>query len=225
MIKAQFVERRNRFMALVRLESGETVAAHVPNSGRLRELFRPGREIYLEEKPEPHRVTKYDLALVEYNGNLVSVDARVPNRVVADAVENRELPEFSGYRVVRQEVKYGASRLDMLLENKNGLRFYVEVKSVTLVKDGIAMFPDAPTVRGARHMAELAGAVAKGYRGAAVFLIQREDARAFTPNDTTDPNFGEALREAAGMGVEIYAFLCNVSVMGVRITRPIPVWL
>lgn len=224
MIKAKFIERINRFTALVELNR-ETVSAHVANSGRLRELFVPGAEIYLTEIEGAHRATRYDLSLVKYKGKLVSVDARIPNKVVADAVNNRELNEFAGYRVFRREVKFGDSRLDLLLHNESGEKFFVEVKSSTLVIDGNARFPDAPTERGARHVSELIRARAEGNRAAVVFLIQREDPLSFTPNDSTDPEFGEKLREAYKKGVEIYAFKCRVSCNGINIIKAVPVIL
>lgn len=224
MIKAKFIERKNRFTALVELD-GEAVPAHVANSGRLRELFVPGAEVYLTEVEGAHRATRFDLSLVKYKGRLVSVDARIPNKVVADAIDNRELKEFEGYRVLKREVKFGDSRLDILLHNELGDKCFVEIKSVTLVVDGNARFPDAPTERGARHVSELVRAKAEGCRAAVVFLIQREDAVSFTPNDSTDHEFGEALREAYKKGVEIYAFICRVSCDGIDIIRDVPVML
>lgn len=224
MIKAKFIERKNRFTAIVELD-GETVPAHVANSGRLRELFVHGAEVYLTEIEGSHRATRYDVSLVKYKGRLVSVDARVPNKVVADAVDNRELNEFAGYRVFKREVKFGDSRLDLLLQNELGEEFFVEVKSSTLVIDGNARFPDAPTERGARHVSELVRATEEGYRAAVVFLIQRDDALSFTPNDSTDPEFGEILREAYKKGVEVYAFICRVSCEGISIIKGVPVIL
>ena len=222
MIKARFRTRKNRFTAVVDL-AGEDVLAHVANSGRLKELFQPGAEVYLIDKRLPHRTTAYDLALVKYDGVLVSVDARVPNRVVRDAINKGLLPEFSGFRVVRSEIPFGRSRLDLLLENKDAKRVLVEVKSVTLVNDGTARFPDAPTERGARHLGELVLAVQEGYRSAIVFLIQREDAVSFSPNDMTDPAFGQALRGAVRAGVEVYAYICRVTLEDVQITGSLPV--
>lgn len=224
MIKAKFIERKNRFIAMVEVD-GEVVAAHVANSGRLRELFTPGREVYLAEQEGEHRATRFDLALVKYGGHYVSVDARVPNGVVADAVNRGILPEFEDYRVVKREVRYGASRLDMLTEDAGGNRLYIEVKSVTLVRDGVARFPDAPTGRGARHLEELARAVQEGYRAAVVFLVQRDDARQFSPNDETDPVFSNTLRCLTATGVEAYAYICRVTPQEIGIIGSIPVVL
>ncbi len=224
MLKARFLERENRFTALVELD-GKQVKAHVANSGRLRELFRPGNEVYLIKRDGSHRATKYDLVLVRYEDQLVSVDARVPNKVVADAVAAGQLADFSQFTVARREVRYGNSRLDLLLEDERNNKCFVEVKSVTLVENGTAMFPDAPTLRGARHLEELAAAVGEGYHAAVIFLIQRDDALVFTPNDRTDPDFGQKLRAAAGKGVGVYAYRCRVTPELIVITEKVPVKL
>lgn len=221
MIKAKFIERKNRFSALVEID-GEVVSAHVANSGRLRELLYPGAEVYLEDKRGLQRITPYDLSLVKFKGRFVSVDARVPNKVVAEAVNSGQLEEFNGYLVAKSEVKYGDSRLDLLLHNQQGQKCYVEIKSVTLVVDGEARFPDAPTERGARHINELVRAYSEGNCAAVVFLIQRDDAVSFSPNDVTDPAFGEALRKAVRQGVEAYAYVCRVEPGEIKIIRRIP---
>jgi len=224
MIKAKLLQRLNRFTALVELD-GEAVKAHVANSGRLTELFQPGCEVYLVRQEGEKRVTASDLSLVKYNGMLVSVDARLPNSDVAGAVNNGELPEFAGYMVQKREVKFGRSRLDMVLENEYKHRCYIEVKSVTLVNEGTARFPDAPTERGNRHLEELAAVVEAGNRAAAIFLIQREDAKSFSPNDATDPVFGRTLRQVTAAGVEAYAYICKIAAREIRIIGSVPVVL
>jgi sugar fermentation stimulation protein A len=163
--------------------------------------------------------------VVNYNGQLVSVDARVPNKVVAAAISAGQLADFSQFTVARSEVRYGNSRLDLLLEDQRSNRCFVEVKSVTLVENGTAMFPDAPTQRGARHLEELTAAVREGYQAAIIFLIQRGDAILFTPNDRTDPDFGQKLRAAAGNGVGVYAYRCRVTPEMIVITEKVPVKL
>lgn len=224
MIKAIFIQRKNRFCASVEV-AGEIKEAHVANSGRLKELLKPGKVVYLVEKNEPHRSTKYDLELVEHNNRLVSVDARIPNTVVSEAINDGQLIEFSGYTVARREIKYGDSRLDILLANSQMNKFYVEVKSATLVENNVARFPDAPTERGARHLEELLRAVKEGHRAAVVFLIQRDDAEAFSPNDMTDPKFGLILRKVVDAGVEAYAFKCEITLDEVKIIGSLPVRL
>jgi sugar fermentation stimulation protein A len=223
LIEGTFIRRDNRFRATVEVR-GQPVWAHVPNSGRLEELFVPGRPVLLRKIDLPHRKTKYDLTLVELDQGLVSVDARLPNKLVHEAIAANQLPEFTGYQAVHREVAYGASRLDFMLEGGKR-RCFVEVKSVTLVCAGVALFPDAPTLRGRRHVGELAQAILEGKRAAVVFVVQREDAVSFAPNDAADPAFGQTLREAARTGLEVYAYLCRVSWDKVALDRPIPVTL
>ena len=221
---ATFIERLNRF--LVRAKMGEReVLAFLADPGRLKELLQPGAEIYLTPRAGPDRRTTFDVVLVRYDSVLVSVDSRLPNRIFALAVETGELPEFTGYSIVRPEVRVGGSRLDFLLEGEEQLPCYVEVKSVTLVVEGEARFPDAPTARGARHLEELAKLKAQGCRAAVVFLIQREDALRFAPNEDTDPHFAASLRRVVTQGVEIVAYRCRVDLKTVRIMGPVEVTL
>ena len=225
LLEGTFVARENRFRARVRL-GGKAVAAHVPNSGRLRELLCPDQPVLLAEAASPHRLTDYDLVMVSLPDTLVSIDARLPNKLFDEAVADGALREFEGYSVVRREVTYGNSRLDFLLEADGDSRScLVEVKSVTLVQEGIGRFPDAVTERGARHLDELRRASLGGKRTAVVFVIQRGDAQAFAPHDESDPRFGEVLREAALDGVGIHAYACAVNRREIRVSDSLPVLL
>jgi len=223
LLEGAFLRRENRFLATVLLD-GHEVKAHVPNSGRLHELFEPGRPVLLAHRPGGHRRTEYDLLMVRLDGVLVSVDSRLPNRLFAEAVLSGALSAFSTYAELKPEVQLGRSRIDILLTGKPG-KCWVEAKSVTLVENGTAMFPDAVTVRGRRHVEELAAAVAKGDRAAIVFVVQRDDAVRFRPHDDSDPEFGEALRRAFEAGVEVHAYTCIVSERRIDIAREIPVVL
>ena len=221
LIAGRFVRRDNRFRVTVQLDRGP-VAAHLPNSGRLAELLTPGRACWLAEFDSPHRKTSYDLVLVEYAGVLVSVDARLPNTLVAETLAAGGLEPFRRYDRFDREVRLGDSRLDFCLSGPAGL-CWVEVKSVTLVEEGVARFPDAPTTRGARHLRELTAAVGQGEGAAVVFVIQRPDARCFAPHLRADAAFGAALREASSAGVGVYAWTCAVSERSVVMDRRIPV--
>ncbi|MFQ5874609.1 MAG: DNA/RNA nuclease SfsA [Dehalococcoidia bacterium] len=223
LIKASFVERVNRFAAVVRLERSE-VLAHVPNSGRLKELFTPGRTVYLAPRNAPHRKAQYDQCLVAVDQVLVSCDARLPNPVVAEAIRSGCLSHFRGYHTVEREVTFGESRLDMRLSGQDGCCF-VETKSITLVVNDTGLFPDAPTSRGIKHLRSLARAVEEGHRAAAIFVVQREDAARFAPNDDADSHFASVLREVAGRGVEVYAYRCRVSLTEVVLLQELPVLL
>jgi sugar fermentation stimulation protein A len=224
LIVARFVARDNRFRVTVEV-AGSDVWAHLPNSGRLEELLVPGYRVVLVERPGSHRKTSYDLSLVEMEGRWVSVDARLPNDLVEEALRAGQLEPLAGYPVIRREVVHGRSRFDFLLEAEDKPPCLVEVKSITLVVDGLGCFPDAVTARGQRHVLELAEAVEAGYRTAALFCVQRDDATGMRPHDESDPGFGRALRDAARRGVEVYAYACRVEPGWVEIDCRLPVHL
>ena len=225
LVEGRFLERLNRFAALVEV-AGQEVLCHVANSGRMRELLVPGYRVLLKPRSGKYRKTQFDLALVdlgsELGSGMCSADARLPNALVAEALDLGSLPQFRGYPQVRREVTFGESRLDLMLEGPTG-RCYIETKSVTLVVDGVGLFPDAPTIRGAKHMRSLAQAVAAGHRAAAVFVVQRDDATAFATNDTADPVFGAAFREALAAGVEAFAYSCRVSERAIDLSCRLPI--
>ena len=223
--QAHFLERPNRFIAHVELE-GETVVCHVKNTGRCRELLVRGATVYLERGTNPARRTAWDLIAVEKGHRLINMDAQAPNRILGEALrQGFQLPGMTEpVRILQGEKTYGDSRLDFCLERPEGLHL-VEVKGVTLEREGHCLFPDAPTERGVRHLHELMRAVEEGHRATAFFVIQMADVLDFAPNDTTHPAFGEALREAARRGVEIAAYTCRVTPETVTLDAPVPVRL
>jgi len=224
LVEGRFVARHNRFLVTVEV-AGSEVSAHLPNSGRLLELLVPGRHTVLVERPAAERKTRYDLSLVEHKGRWVSVDARLPNHLVEEALQAGRLDALAGYLALHREVTFGRSRFDFLLESPQRPPCLVEVKSITLVLEGLGCFPDAVTARGRRHLNELAQAAAEGYRAAVLFCVQRDDARGMRPHDESDPAFGQALRDAVAQGVEAYAFACRVEPEEVAITQRLPVHL
>ena len=216
-IKAVFLRRPNRFIAYCLLD-GKEVICHVKNTGRCRELLLPGACVYLCRAAEGSlRKTEYDLIVVEKDGRLINMDSQAPNAAAAEFLKSR-------YDTVRAEVTYGNSRVAFLVQ-RDGQKTFVEVKGVTLERDGAVYFPDAPTERGVKHIRELIQAVKEGYKAAILFVIQMEGVRYFAPNDTTDPAFGEALREAAANGVEILAYACHVEPDSMTITDPVEIRL
>ncbi len=223
---ARFVRRENRFRAIVERD-GQLLAAHVPNSGRLGELFTPGAAVWVAMASEGGaRKTACHLALVEYAGTLVSVDARLPNRLVAEALAAGRLAPLAGYSQIQPEVRVGASRLDFLLNDgphSDQPRCWLEVKSVTLVEEGVALFPDAPTARGVKHLEELAALRRAGERVAVGFVVQRSDAVRFTPHPTADPAFAATLRQVHGEGVEVYAWRCAVDHNTIELTDQVAI--
>jgi sugar fermentation stimulation protein A len=189
------------------------------------ELLKPNSELAINlNQASARRKTLYDVLAVRTGGCWVSIDSRVPNKLVAEALEDNRLEEFQPYSRVKAEIQFGMSRFDFLLEAPS-YSCLLEVKSCTLVNDGLAIFPDAPTVRGSKHMRDLIVAKAGGYRACVMFVIQREDAILFTPNKQTDPEFCSALREAWESGVEVYARRCRFTNFDLTLDGNVPVRL
>lgn len=194
----------------------------MPDPGRLRELLVPGRPVWLRPAPAGARRTRYSLVLTQEGGRWVSLDTSVPNRIVLAALLRGDIPEFARYREVHPEYRFGGSRLDFLLTGLPG-RCLLEVKSVTLVVNGLGLFPDAVSERASRHLRELARAVGEGYRAVALFVVQRDDATAVAANAATDPLFAETLAAVVRSGVEALAMLCRVTPDGTSLGTSIPV--
>ncbi len=225
-VKAEFISRPNRFTAIVRLDSTEEIV-HVKNTGRCRELLIPGVTVYLAKAENPLRKTRYDLIAVEKMRSgreplLINMDSQIPNHAAEEWI--RSSPALPPEAVIRREVTYRNSRFDFMIED-NGRKICLEVKGVTLENDGIAMFPDAPTLRGVKHLQELTIAVAEGLEAWVLFVVQMQDITLFRPNNLMHPEFGEALRQAAAAGVKIMAYGCTVSPDEIKITYPVPVEL
>jgi len=200
----------------------DPVHAHLPDPGRLRELLQPGVRVWLEPKTGAQRKTRFQIWLVEKDRTLVSLNTRLPNLLVQEALVQGSLPEFSQYTAWKQEQSIGASRLDFFLECA-GESCWLEVKSVTLVEDGLGLFPDAPTERGRRHLSELTKIRQSGARAVAFFVVQRQDAHSVAANCRTDPKFAEALQTAHRCGVELIAYNCTVTSTFAALNRQVPV--
>lgn len=213
-IKGSFVKRLNRFEGIVRIDGIERLV-HIPNTGRCRELLTHEAQVILEVKNNPKRKTPYELIMVYKGETLISIDSQAPNRIVEEAVRLGKIDELEGYSYIKREAVYGNSRFDLLLKKAESSSekdsCYVEVKGVTLEVNGAAMFPDAPTERGAKHVNELIEARKNGYRAAIIFLIQLEAVNVFSPNRVMDEGFAEALGKAHGNGVEVFAYNCKVT--------------
>ena len=222
--KAKFIERPNRFIAIVEYD-GKRFVAHLASSGRMRELLRPENPVYIASAPDTtNRKTALDLALVEIDGVLVSVNSRLPNRLLPEAIKDARLPEFGAYKNIRHEVQLYESRIDLMLSGTQGA-MYIETKSVDLVMDRTALFPDAPTERGRKHLVALMKAIDDGHRTAVAFVVQRPDADRFSPHEGSDPAFADTLRQALKHGVQVFAYRCDVTVTGIVISDRIPVIL
>lgn len=208
--EGRLLRRYKRFLADVELPGGEVVVAHCPNTGSLLGCQPAGARAILRDSQNAARKLRYTLQTVEVDGAWVNVDTGLPNAVVHEAVLSGAIPQLAGYDEARREVRYGEnSRADLCL-TRGDERCWVEVKSTTLARDGVALFPDAVTARGLKHLRELTAAVAAGDRAVQLFLVGRADVEMFRPADDIDPAYGAGLREAAAGGVEVLAFATRV---------------
>jgi sugar fermentation stimulation protein A len=213
-----FLERPNRFVAYVDID-GKTEKCHVKNTGRCKEILVPGAVLVLEG-PFAERGTRYDVVAAYKDDVLVNIDSQMPNRVAFESVDEILGPVDS----VRREFSYGNSRID-LFATKGGRNILMEVKGVTLERDGVAMFPDAPTERGLKHVRELMSSIDDGFEPYVLFLIQMSGAICFAPNYETHCEFGKALEKASDAGVRIIAYDCDVSEDSMTLGRPVDVRL
>lgn len=226
-VPARFLARPNRFIAVVEVEGG-AVTVHVKNTGRCKELLVEGATVYLAASDNPARKTPYDLIAVEKrraDGQtvLINMDSQAPNAIAAEWLPVSGL--FSRQATIRREVAYGASRFDFCIENADGEggTAYLEVKGCTLERDGLALFPDAPTERGVKHLRELTALAKQGVSAYVLFIIQMKGISVFRPNDATHMAFGDALREAQAAGVHVLAVDCLVTPETVTADGSIPV--
>ncbi|MBE6856885.1 MAG: DNA/RNA nuclease SfsA [Ruminococcus sp.] len=224
--EGRFISRPNRFIAKVEID-GKEETVHVKNTGRCKELLVTGCRVYLEKSGNPARKTAYDLVAVEKRTEsgetlLINMDSQIPNYVAEEWLKISGM--FSENAVIRREVTYGNSRFDVYVKDGNR-RAFIEVKGVTLEYDGTAMFPDAPTQRGVKHIRELMKCTEEGYEAYILFVIQMERVNEFRPNDATDKEFGKALREAEKAGVKILAQSCVITADSIEIKTPVKVIL
>jgi len=220
MVPGVFIKRPNRFIAHIMIDGKEEIC-HVKNTGRCRELLPEGALVYCQRASNPERKTKYDLITVKKGSRLINMDSQAPNIAAGEWLKSGGLGKISE---LKPETTHGISRFDFSFV-KDGKKCFLEVKGVTLEKDGICAFPDAPTERGAKHLRELAQAVKDGYGGYVLFVIQMADVKYLHPNDGTDPAFGKALREAAAAGVQVLAMDCRVTEDTMVMQNPVEVKL
>ena len=225
-VPALFLNRPNRFVAHCLLD-GREETVHVKNTGRCKELLLPGEStVYLEESENPKRKTRYSLVAVQKGGLLINMDSQAPNRVVGEALRagTLTLPGMGPVTFVKPESSFGHSRFDFYVE-AGEQKGYIEVKGVTLEEGGRAYFPDAPTIRGLRHVEELILAKKEGYHAFLILLVQFCPVCSVSPNDHTQPAFGDALAKAQRAGVELCGFDCLVTPESITLGQPVPVEL
>ena len=225
LIRGTLVQRYQRFLADVRLPSGEIVTAHCTNTGSMMGCKEPGSVVYISRSDKKGRRLLYTWEIIEVGRTWVGINTMHPNRLVAEAIASGTIPELQGYDNVRREVvTRQGTRLDLCLEGSNGFCF-VEVKNVTLAVDGAAAFPDAVSERGTKHLKELIWLRRKGHRGAVVFVIQRTDCRIFRPADEIDSEYGRWLRRAIKAGVEALPYVAYVTPKEIVLTERLPIRL
>ncbi|NLM03651.1 MAG: DNA/RNA nuclease SfsA [Clostridiales bacterium] len=223
-VEGIFLKRPNRFIAHVLINDKEEIV-HVKNTGRCRELLIPGAKVILEDcSHNLNRKTKYSLIAVWKDNMLVNMDSQVPNYVVFHGMEKGLIKGFENVDNIKREVSFKNSRFDIYFED-SGKKGFMEVKGVTLENHGIAMFPDAPTVRGARHVLEMIEAVEEGYKGCIFFLIQMKGPKIFKLNWKMDKDFSQAVKLASEKGVDILAYDSIVTENNIYINQQIPVQL
>jgi sugar fermentation stimulation protein A len=219
------IRRYKRFLADVELPDGSIVTAHTPNTGSMKGLCDPGLRVWLRDTGNGNRKYPLSWELVEAGTEvLVGINTIMANSLVCEAIEGGLIGELQGYTSIRKEVRYGKeqSRIDLLLEGSSG-GCYVEVKNVTLAEDGVALFPDAVTARGVKHLRELAHVAAEGHRAVIFFCVQRGDVQRVHPADGIDPLYGETLRQVVRQGVEALAYAARVTLDGIELVDRLPV--
>ena len=207
-----FIKRYKRFLTDVELEDGSVLTAHCPNTGSMKGCLEAGARVALRDSEDPKRKLSHTFQTIEVGGTWVNVDTGLPNALAFEAVQAGKIEPLLGYANAKREVKYGKnSRIDLLLEDPELGRAYVEVKNTTLAEGELARFPDAVTSRGLKHLNELADVVAAGDRGVMLYCVSRADVKAFSPADDIDPAYSKRLREVAEAGVELLAYSTMVT--------------
>lgn len=221
-IRAEFLYRKNRFISYCK-KGSKTLEVYVPNTGRCKELLIEGVTVYLTYNDNPNRKTSYTLIGVMKDDRLINIDSQAPNQVVEEALLKNKIDLGFKYNKIKREYTHGDSRFDFYLEGE-GQKALMEVKGVTLEKDGIVAFPDAPTKRGLKHVKGLDNSK-ENYLTFVLFVIQMEDAKFFTPNYLTDPGFARGLKEASENGVKVLAYDSIVTKNSIELNKEVPVIL
>lgn len=226
LIEARFIKRYKRFLVDATLPDGTLVTAHCANTGSMKGLLTEGNTVWLRHHNDTKRKLPYSLELIDAGTSLVGVNTALPNHMVQQSLQRGEIPQLSAYKNIRPEVKYGTnSRIDLLLQQNNLPDCYVEIKNTTLREDDAAVFPDAVTTRGQKHLDELVAMVQQGHRAVMFYLVQRSDCRFFRPGDDIDPAYGTKLRHAVQAGVDVLCYACDVTPQGITLHQQLEVRL
>ncbi len=220
-LKGCFLARRNRFLVAVKVKNRPTLA-HLPNPGRMKELLHRGASLVLVRKEGRNRKTRYEVLGIVKGREKILLDTRLSNDIAEEAIRMGRISPLRGYSLVRREFTWVNSRFDFLL-SRRGSKCIVEVKASTLLRGSVALFPDAPTARGRKHLMTLTRAKHIGYRTCVLFMVHRIGATSFAPNANTDPRFSQAFWVTRAAGVEAYAYECRWERRSIRVARRIPI--
>lgn len=224
LIHGKLQKRYKRFLADIRLDDGQVVTAHCTNSGSMKTCLEEDAEVYLSPVDDPKRKTRFTWEMIKINNKWIGINTNHPNLLAYEAIKEGKIRELQGYTQVKREVKFEDSRFDVMASNDNETCF-IEVKNVTMKQDNAALFPDAVTTRGRKHLHTLMRVKAKGMRAVMLYIIQRMDVDAFGPAETIDPDYAMTLREAVNAGVEIIAMQAEVKPHGIELVKQLPVIL
>ncbi|MGC9353571.1 MAG: DNA/RNA nuclease SfsA [Mariniphaga sp.] len=222
LIHGTLMKRYKRFLADVKLDNGEEITAHCTNPGSMKSCLENGAEVYLSPVNDPKRKTRFTWEMIKINGDWVGINTGNPNKLAFEAISKGEIPGLDNYTIVRREVKFGDSRFDVFAENENE-QCFVEVKNVTLKEGKYALFPDAVTTRGQKHLKTLLEVKKQGMRAVMLYIVQRSDVEIFAPAKEIDPDYAKALKDAVSEGVEVIAMQAKVTPEKIELVKKLPV--
>lgn len=221
LIHGTLIKRYKRFLADIELDTGEVVVAHCTNSGSMKSCLENGAEVYLTPVDDPKRKTKFTWEMIKINGDWVGINTGNPNKLAFEAISAGQIPGLEEYTTVRREVKFGDSRFDVFAENKQE-KCFVEVKNVSMKQNDYALFPDAITTRGQKHLKTLIEVKKQGMRAVMLYIIQRSDVEIFAPAKEIDPEYAALLKEAFAAGVEIFPMQAKVTPHNITLAKKLP---
>lgn len=222
LVHGTLIRRYKRFLADVKLDDGTTVVAHCTNSGTMKSCLENGAEVYLTPVNDPKRRTKFTWEMIKINNDWVGINTGNPNKIAFEEIYNDGIPGLTGYTKVLREVKFEDSRFDIYAENDYG-QCFVEVKNVTLKEGKYALFPDAVTIRGQKHLKTLMDVKRVGMRAVMLYIVQRSDVEVFAPARDIDPDYADALKNALESGVEIIVMQAQVTPHSIKLVKQLPV--
>ena len=221
LVHGKLIKRYKRFLADIQLDNGEIVVAHCTNSGTMKSCLEEGAEVFLTPVNDPKRKTRFTWEMIRINNGWVGINTSNPNLLAYEAILYGEIPGLKGYTHVQREVKFGDSRFDIFARNDHE-KCFVEVKNVSLKEGRFALFPDAVTTRGQKHLRTLTEVKAQGMRAVMLYIVQRTDVEVFAPAENIDPDYANALREAIKAGVEVIPMQALVTQEEIRLIKKLP---